>query len=177
MRRVLELGSGLASTALFLDRAVFPELELLTTLEDDPEWRDVVLDAVGKDERLDFRMVDAVSTSVPSNLDSYDLIFVDDGRTPSERSATIRHVRRMCPRGVVAIHDFEEPAYRTAARGFCHRVVFGAYTPQVGVCWNDEVLDRSRIIEVQTLIERNAQIPTRDVAAWVEVLAPLDRSR
>jgi len=171
-RRVLELGSGPFSTALFLDREVFADLERLVSYEDDPEWERVVRDAVGTDPRLDFRMVEVVRTSVPEDLNQFDLIFIDDSRTPTERSETIRTVRERAPRGVVMIHDYEQRAYRTASKGFDDRVAITTFTPQVGVCWfrgdgqrstlRGEIRDAAH--EVETGKAR--AIPVEDVAGW-----------
>lgn len=38
VRSVIEFGGGLYSTPLFLDRAVFPQLESLITIESDIDW-------------------------------------------------------------------------------------------------------------------------------------------
>ena len=67
VRSVLELGSGPFSTSLFLDRRVFPDLEKLTSYEDDLRWAALVAERVGTDPRLDFRVVESVSHSVPAS--------------------------------------------------------------------------------------------------------------
>lgn len=175
VRRVLELGSGTFSTPLYLNRGVFPDLEMLVSYEDDPEWLDVVMDAVGKDVRLDLRMVEAVRNAIPDDLSRFDLIFVDDSRTTAERSTTIANIAQACPSGLVVIHDFEQRRYRIAARGFTHRFVFSTFTPQVGVCWNDLSLSLKKLREARTLIAGNAKTAVTDVERWSSVLSQLGR--
>lgn len=176
-RRVLELGSGTFSTALFLDREVFSTLEVLESYEDDHEWAAAVQSAVGQDPRLDLRMVPAVKTSVPEDLASFDLIFIDDSRTPAERSETIRRVEERHPRGLVLIHDYEQRSYRVAARGFDNRRAFRVFTPQVGVCWNDRgdasvsKQMRREVARIGRMLEaRRNSADVADVEAWKSLL-------
>ena len=152
-RRVLELGSGPFSTSLFLDKDVFPDLETLVSYEDDEEWAPVVMDALGTATRLDFRMVDEVREAVPvADLDSFDLIFIDDSRTAGERSQTIRTVAAARPRGVVV----------------------KAFTPQVGVCWRPDTVPADFAAKVRhalATVERNRKMaPVDDVDAWKGLL-------
>jgi predicted O-methyltransferase YrrM len=166
IRRVLELGSGPFSTSMFLNRDVFPDLDILTSYEDDPNWEHVVLDAVGSDTRLEFRMVPEVRLAVPPT-DGYDLVFIDDSRLPSERSTTIRAVKAMRPRGIVAIHDFEQRHYRTAARGFSHRFIFNTLTPQVGVCWFGDAVDPSQLKRAsRTIAGEIGRVSITDQSGW-----------
>lgn len=173
VRRVLELGSGPFSTHLFLNRAVFPELQLLVSYEDDPKWSPVVLGEVGTDERLEFRMVEAVRHSVPVALDEYDLIFIDDSRTFAERSLTIRTVAERRPRGVVTVHDFEHHRYRIASKKFDSLAIFRTFTPQVGVMWNNGAVDLRRLAEAVNLIEAGVEIDVTNYRAWNLQLASL----
>lgn len=174
-RRVLELGSGPFSTSLFLDKDVFPDLETLVSYEDDAEWAPVVMDAVGTDARLDFRMVDEVRGAVPvDDLDSFDLIFIDDSRTAGERSQTIRTVAAARPRGVMVIHDYETRHYRAASKSIPQRVVAKAFTPQVGVCWRPDTVAAdfaARVQQALATVERNRETaPVDDLEAWKGLL-------
>lgn len=173
IRRVLELGSGVYSTPLYLDRAIFPNLVSLVSLENEPEWGATVLATAGSDSRLDLRLVTAIAPAIPESLDEYDLIFVDDSRTSAERSATIREVIRRRPTGLVAIHDFEQRSYRRAARSFGHRLIFGSFTPQVGVVWSTANVDRSALVRARRLIDSNVSIPHTDTEGWADALAAL----
>lgn len=173
IRRVLELGSGAYSTALYLDKAIFPNLVSLVSLENDPEWADTVLTTTGSDSRLDLRLVSAIPPAIPDSLDEYDLIFVDDSRSSAERSATIREVVRRRPAGLVAIHDFEQRSYRRAASSLRHRFVFGSFTPQVGVVWSTTNVNRSALVRARRLVDSNASIPVTDTGRWATALAAL----
>jgi predicted O-methyltransferase YrrM len=171
IRKVLELGSGPYSTAIFLDREVFPDLESLVSYEDDPEWLPVVQAAVGDDPRLDLRMVNAVRESVPDDISDFDLIFIDDSRSPAERSQTIASVREKHPRAIVAIHDYEQRPYRAAARGFDQRHVVGTFTPQVGVCYNNSAnVDEDALFLALRRIESSATLAPHLRDEWLEVL-------
>lgn len=170
VRRVLELGSGPFSTSLFLDRRAFPDLEDLTSYEDDAEWTKSVLSAVGDDDRLDYRVVDAVSKSVPPELGSFDLIFIDDSRTRAERSETIESVAGKGPRGLVVVHDFEHRQYRSRTRSFDNRLVFSSLTPQVGVCWNGTLLDPQSLKPARRMITENRHVSVSDRDAWLKLI-------
>ena len=141
-RRVLDFGSGLFSTPLFLDRTVFTELEYLQSIENDPAWHMAVGDRVGGDLRFDYRLVDGEIAPVTIDIDvpSFDLIFLDDSRSARERFATIRAVAPRVSRSAVAVvHDFEEPDYQLALMAFDHQFFVDRWNPSCGVCWNGDV--------------------------------------
>ena len=167
VRRVLELGSGAYSTPLFLDRGVFPLLEVLHSYEDDREWSTTVLDRVGSDPRLELRLVDAVPDAVPQDLSHYDLIFIDDSQNSVARSRTIRQVAARRPNGLIAIHDFETRTYRREARRFDNRMTFSVFTPQVGVAWNGQNVDRARLRRAVRAIQTGSEIGVTDQDRWV----------
>lgn len=171
IKRVLELGSGPYSTSLFLDRSVFPHLEQLVSHEDDVEWKSVVLEEVGADPRLDFRMVPAVNASVPDDLSGFDLIFVDDSREIPERARTIASVLAKRPSGLVVIHDFQFRQYRSAARSYRHRHVFSAFTPQTGLIDHSRKLGRDQVGRLDRALEqgRDAGAELRDLETWSAV--------
>lgn len=143
VRTVLELGAGMISTPLFLDRRAFPILERLDSLESDATWWRCVAEAYGIDARLhlaplrgapyvqaleDRRIGPEEPVLIPGewlagtvkdvvDLNRYDVIFIDDGRDADERIATIEAVGRGITGNstVVVIHDWEHEAYRFAA--------------------------------------------------------------
>lgn len=174
VRRVLELGSGPFSTPLFLNRAAFPDLEQLTSLEDDGDWSATVLNTVGEDDRLDYRLVaPPISASLPA-LGEYDLVFIDDSRTVLERSETLAQVAAANPKGLVVMHDFEQRRYRSTARRsrLTRNWIFSTFTPQVGVLTLQEGSDPQRFEPAQGAIEEGAEsgIPTTDVMGWLKHL-------
>lgn len=173
IRRVLELGSGQYSSKLFLDQNVFPHLEQLVSYEDDPEWRDVVLRAVGEDDRFDLRLVHAVNESLPADLEGFDMIFVDDSHGMKVRTQTMTRVADQHPRHpIVVVHDFEWRPYRHATmERFEHVVIFDTFTPQTGVCWNGKAIDSTRIEALQEGIEELRSTDITDTLGWTRHLA------
>ena len=130
--RVLELGSGEMSTKRFLDRAFFPRLSSLTVIEDDPEWAARI--------PMDPRVEAVYSGSIghflreqPQSFWAFDLIFIDNSRTVTERVEAIKAVVDAKPLGVVVIHDFDCPSYREAAK-FASVTVHDALRPWTAVC-------------------------------------------
>lgn len=176
IRRVLELGSGLHSTPLFLNRHIYTDLDSLVSLEDDPAWTETVRASAGHDSRLDLRTVAHVSAAIPRDISEFDLIFVDDSRTCTERTATIIAVHERNPRGLVAIHDFEQRSYRRAGRLFANQLVFNSLTPQVGLLWSTADVDRRELMRLRSLISANVPIAPTDTGHWHEALACLQPS-
>jgi predicted O-methyltransferase YrrM len=172
VRRVLELGSGLVSTPMFLDRAAFPVVDELVSYEDDPAWAARVAEHAGADERLRLHVVASVPDAVPDDLDGFDLVLVDDSLTYADRARTVRAVAARRPAGaVVAIHDYEHRQYAAAARGFdaVHRV--RSFTPQVGVAWFGDAIAASQLEDLQRRIDaRRGSIDVTDVAGWARAL-------
>ncbi|WP_395728572.1 hypothetical protein [Nakamurella sp.] len=169
VRRVLELGSGIHSTSIFLNRSFFPDLDHLASFEDDPVWAETVGSTAGTDSRLDLRLAPAIASAVPPDVDVFDLIFVDDSRTSAERSRTIREVGYRNPLGVVAVHDFEQRCYRRAAQRFSHRFIFGSLTPQVGLVWSRADVNRRDLAWIRQTIDDNASLAPTDLVGWGQV--------
>jgi predicted O-methyltransferase YrrM len=127
-RWVLELGGGLYSTPLFLDRHVFPDLERLVTVEPDATW----VAKLPKDDRL---CVWPTAIPVYAFMErKYDLVFVDSA-PEATRIKDIGWLTFVSDQRVV-IHDFEHEPYRQAAK-FDHIEIDKTLTPWTAVCWND----------------------------------------
>jgi len=148
IRNVLEFGCGHYSTHTFLNRSAFPHLERLHSIENDDAWAQTIQDAT-TDARWTLQLVNGeISDSVAAlDLESFDLILIDDSKTSAQRAATIRAVAAKQPqRALIVIHDFEIDEYRVAASGFKHRHRFRAYNPETGVVANQvnewKVIDR-----------------------------------
>lgn len=174
VRRVLEFGAGTYSTPAFLDRAAFPNLVKLRSIEDDAEWCETVRKRVHDDPRFE---LDLVSTPMSGNVatamsDTYDLIFIDDSQVVDDRARTIREVTLRCdPRSIVVIHDYEVEAYRRASESMTHRFRVSAVDPNVGICWNAAPLKRRSLRALNALLRRNSgKIPVDDVGRWVALL-------
>jgi len=138
-RRVLEFGCGRYSTFTFLNPSAFPHLEQLQSIENDDSWAATVQQAAKDDDRWTLRLVtgEIADTVADLDLESFDLILIDDSKTSTQRAATIRAVARKQPQYPwIVIHDFEVEEYRRAASAFKHRHRFRAYNPETGVVGN-----------------------------------------
>lgn len=147
-RRILEFGSGNHSSLAFLDRECFPHVEHVDSFENDPEWGASIAAKAAHDSRFRMQMLDGAVAQAVANVDleSYDMVFIDDSVTSAERSATIRAVVARVPtRAVVIVHDFEHPPYRHALRGMKHIVRMTALNPNTGVGWNHAALAQSNL--------------------------------
>jgi len=110
-------------------------------------------------------VIGEISESVADlDLESFDLILIDDSKTSTQRSATIRAVAAKQPqRPLIAIHDFEIDEYRDAASGFKHRHRFRAYNPETGVLANRSLDLRS----LNRSLKQNAKTLEPDnIKAW-----------
>ncbi|HEY0367807.1 MAG TPA: class I SAM-dependent methyltransferase [Pyrinomonadaceae bacterium] len=139
IRRVLECGCGHYSTLTFLNRSAFPHLERLHSIENDDSWARAIQEAAKDDHRWTLQVVNGeISESVADlDLESFDLILIDDSKTSAQRAATIRAIaRKQSKHPWIVIHDFEVEEYRRAASGFKHRHRFRAYNPETGVVGN-----------------------------------------
>jgi methyltransferase family protein len=138
IRSVLEFGCGHFSTHTFLNASAFPHLERLHSIENDDSWAQTIQDATN-DERWTLQLVNGeISESVSDlDLESFDLILIDDSKTSAQRAATIRAIAAKHPQHPwIVIHDFEIDEYRDAASTFKHRHRFRAYNPETGVLAN-----------------------------------------
>ena len=142
IRSVLEFGCGRYSTLTFLNRTAFPHLERLHSIENDDSWAATIQQIAQEDRRWSLQLVEGEISETVSNLDleSFDLILIDDSKTSAQRAATIRAVGLKQPeRPWIVVHDFEVEEYRRAASGFRHRHRFRAYNPETGVVANQAV--------------------------------------
>lgn len=138
IQHVLEFGCGHYSTLTFLNRAAFPHLERLYSIENDDSWAQTIQGST-KDDRWTLQLVNGeISESVGDlDLEVFDLILIDDSKTSAQRAATIRTIALKQPlHPWIVIHDFEVDEYRDAASGFKHRHRFRAYNPETGVVGN-----------------------------------------
>lgn len=144
-RRIAEFGMGHFSTSVFLDRSIFPSLELLTSFEDDPEWFSIMAQKHSPDSRLEANLVSPPMWKAALRLraSDYDLIFVDDSKSARERSRTLLALRLskgVTRRPVVVVHDVDLPRLRAATLIFPSRKYFRDFCPQTGVlCWESRL--------------------------------------
>src|SRR5689334_21342832 len=115
IKSVLEFGCGHYSTLTFLNRAAFPQLRRLHSVENDTAWSATVQKMAQHDERWTLQLAanHIAETVAELDLESFDLILIDDSKTSAERVATIDAVAKKHPqRPWIAIHDFEVGEYQ-----------------------------------------------------------------
>jgi hypothetical protein len=167
IRSVLEFGCGRYSTLTFLNRAAFPHLEQLHSIENDSAWSETIHNLATADDRWTLQPIDGEIAEAVSDVDleRFDLILIDDSKTSAERAATINAVARKRPqRPWIAIHDFEVGEYQQAASAFQRRYKFRAYTPKTGLISNSSV----DIRWLKRLLKTNARVlQPDDIQAWL----------
>jgi SAM-dependent methyltransferase len=167
IRNVLEFGCGYYSTLTFLNRTAFPHLERLHTVENDISWSETINEVAKTDERWTLQLIKGEIADCVAKLDleSFDLILIDDSRTSTQRVATIRAVAGKQPqRPWIAIHDFEVGEYQAAASGFRQRHKFKAYNPETGLVANSRLNTRHL---ARLLKENSKALQPDDVNAWI----------
>lgn len=169
VRHVLEFGCGHYSTLTFLNRSAFPHLERLHSIENDDSWATTIQEAATDDDRWSLQLVSGeISASVVDlDLESFDLILIDDSKTSAQRAATIRAVACKQPqRPWIVIHDFEVEEYRRAASAFKYKHRFRAYNPETGVVGNrvDELKTIDRVIRAKA-----KKLEPDAIRKWMEV--------
>lgn len=167
IKNVLEFGCGYYSTLTFLNRTAFPHLERLHTVENDTAWSETINEVAKTDERWTLQLVNGeISKSIPTlDLESFDLILIDDSKTSAQRAATIRAVAAKHPQHPwIAIHDYEVDEYKQAASGFRKRHSFKAYNPETGLVSNTLINTR----QLARLLKVNSKaLQPDDVNAWI----------
>jgi len=167
IRNVLEFGCGYYSTLTFLNRAAFPHLERLHSVENDSSWSETISEVTKYDKRWSLQLVDGEIADTVSKLDleKFDLILIDDSKTSTQRAATIRAVANKRPQHPwIAIHDFEVDEYKEAASGFRQRHKFKAYNPETGLVANSIINTRA----LARLLKENCKtLQPDDVNGWI----------
>jgi hypothetical protein len=174
VRRVLEFGCGEYSTLTFLNRAAFPHLAELKSLETDINWLNILAKQTDGDWRVKLEHVEGQMHSAANGieLDDYELAFIDDSTTPEERAITIYEIAaKQAASTIVVIHDFEVPLYRQAAKSFAHNFKFNTFNPHTGVVWNDAAISKSKLRQLRSLIKRHSKhLEPDDIGGWLQVL-------
>jgi hypothetical protein len=168
IRSVLELGCGYYSTLTFLNRAAFPHVERLQSVENDSSWAETIHEAAKSDERWTLKLVRREIADAIPDLEAFDLILIDDSKTSTQRSATIRAVAGKQPqRPWIVIHDFEVDEYRQAAADFKHRHTFKAFNPETGVVSNRP----TQLKSLDRTIKSNKMLDPDRTAHWIRILS------
>ena len=172
VERVLEFGCGNYSTTMFLNHAVFPDLRELQSVENDRAWAEQLRTAVDCDARCVLNVVSGpISDAVGRfDLESFDLVLIDDSKDASERAATIRAVFDAgTERTWIVVHDYEVLDYQNATAGFKQRFTFKGYNPYTGLVFNSRPQHDFKALD--KLIRTNsARLEPDDLAGWLQVL-------
>jgi len=170
IKSVLEFGCGYYSTLTFLNRAAFPHLERLQSVENDASWAETIHEAAKSDERWTLKLVRREIADAVPDLEAFDLVLIDDSKTSAQRSATIRAVAGKQPqRPWIVIHDFEVEEYRRAAAGFKQRHTFKAFNPETGVLCNNRV-NEWKVLD-RTIRARSRTLEPDQTGKWIRTLA------
>ncbi len=173
IRSVLELGCGHYSTLTFLNRVAFPHLERLHSIENDAAWATALREEVKHDDRWTLNLVNGeISENLKAlDLESFDLLLIDDSQTSVQRIATIRTVAARQPQHPwIAIHDFEFADYQQAASGFRHRFRFRAYNPETGLLWNNANRPVNPKSLARLLKHNTKTLQPDDIQGWTSII-------
>jgi predicted O-methyltransferase YrrM len=174
VKRVLEFGCGEYSTLTFLDRAVFPDLVELHSFDNDPVWIEKIAALTQNDARLTLNGIEGpiYSTVTDTPFHRYDLVFIDDSISITDRTTTIDAVSRHCtPANVIIIHDFEVPDYRRAAKLIKNQFAVTALNPQTGILWNTSNIEHTKLRTLNKIVQRYARsIPLDNRDAWTQIM-------
>jgi len=174
IRNVLELGCGYYSTLTFLNRSAFPHLERLESVENDASWAETVAEVARSNQRSTLAFTDGEIADAIADIDleTFDLILVDDSKSAAQRSETIRAICARGPRRPwIAIHDYEVSDYRRAAWNFRQKYSFKTYNPWTGLVWNGLTPSRTMRSLDRVLKEKSKTLEPDDVKGWIDALS------
>lgn len=175
IRRVLEFGCGHYSTKTFLQRSAFPDLKELHSVENDAGWAETMRDAVKEDRRCVVTVANGAMCDAVEKFDveSFDLILVDDSTNAEQRAATIRALSGVHPLNPwLVIHDFEVEEYRRASSAFKQRFTFKAYNPQTGLISNSDLPNELKTLN-RRLKDNSPRLRPDDAEGWLRILRNL----
>jgi hypothetical protein len=165
--RILELGSGVHSTPLFLDRKIFPQVEYLCSLENDPRWfrqMEGLQDSRLERVLMNGQMSDALRTF---DCEGFDLIFVDDSTHARYRQQTLDALRRKVTGQIVVVHDVDQWRVRLGARALPHHYEMLALTPQSSVAWNTGCVSLEALTKADNIMRVNkSRVPEDQALRW-----------
>ena len=172
IERVLEFGCGHYSTKTFLTRSVFPDLKKLHSVENDVRWAQTIREAVKDDARSVVTVVNGAIGDVVRtfDLETFDLILVDDSTNAEERAATIHALCDLKPSNPwLVIHDYEVEEYQRAAAALKQRFTFKAYNPHTGLVSNGAFTSALRTLD-RRLKNNSSRLRPDNVEGWLRVL-------
>ena len=124
IKSVLELGAGMHSTPMFLNRECYPHLTRLLTVEHNADWAARVEAATQDPRRTILVIPEPIETYLSTfNLSEFDLVFVDNSEHYDFRIKTIEYVAANATTSLVVLHDFQYEYYQEASNGLNNFIV------------------------------------------------------
>lgn len=169
IERVVEYGSGLNSTFLFLNQAVYSSVYSIDSYENYAEWF-VKVKAELSSDRINYVLVDGLMANCVRSdvISSSDLVFIDDSYTARERALTIDAVIKLKPK-LCVIHDFENINYRWScikSRQKYYR--FKSILPNVGVFGSS--VDFEVCSKIDSIVSRySPAVHNSDITRWLAI--------
>ena len=170
VQRVLELGTGLISTPLFLDTKNFNHLTRLVSYENNFKWYQYVSKKNKQQKKWDFKFVKG---SISDNLNEesvndYDVVFVDDSNKSIDRRNTIKKALEIKTKFLI-IHDFENPYYYFNL--FRSRKVkrIKNLVPNTGIIYSKNVKEKDLLHVIKVIEDNSKIIGVHDIKSWREV--------
>lgn len=147
IQSVIEFGAGEYSTKHFLNKDIFPKLEVLISFESDSKYCDII------DVKRHFPIL-CSDTNAIRNLrimPQVDLIFVD-GKYEASRVPTAMAAKEYSP--LIVVHDMENTNYHSLLKPefMPFQVVYNTETPHTGIfcaenfIW-EEICERLKVPE------------------------------
>jgi hypothetical protein len=113
INKVCESGSGYGSTPILSDETLNPNLVEHKILETNPEWAARIASLVQGKPASEIVEVDKPADFFSTTKTKFDLMFLDDSNTTTERAVSISAALRLLDdKNFLIIHDFEHKAYR-----------------------------------------------------------------
>jgi hypothetical protein len=172
---LIEFGAGSFSTLSFMDQIAFPSLEEVRSYENNEQWLEQIQERSRGSSRVNLQYVagDMYQAVAKANVDTADMIFLDDSPTAQARVPTVKEVSRLCgERPIVILHDYELWRLRLAAREFENCVAFDTFNPQCCAVWHGHPERRSALENInRTIHQHEGDIPLTDIRAWANTFA------
>jgi hypothetical protein len=156
VKSILELGSGMYSTPMFLNRAFYPHVTRMVSVDHNSNWAERVRSTC-KDDRLEMVVTTEPIEPYLSTLDleSFDLIFVDNSDVSFHREATIEYLGVKVMKPLVVIHDFQYPQYQKSAHNFPNKIIDTRYGPHyTGLVWKSDSLSFGTLTEITCRVKQ-----------------------
>lgn len=169
VQSVLELGTGLISTPLFLDKKNFNHLTRLVSYENNLGWYQYVKKKNKQQKKWDLKFVKgSISENIiEESVNDYDVVFVDDSNRSIDRRNTIKKALEIKTKFLI-IHDFENPYYYFNL--FRSRKVkrIKSLVPNTGIIYSQNVEEKDLLHLIKVIEDNSKIIDVNDIKSWRE---------